>query len=63
MGALIGTQAGRELEIVNSFELAAKQDEETKEWNINHEFFVSRQAQCEYSPSSLLQRMMVDQPV
>ncbi|KAK9897723.1 Mov34-domain-containing protein [Cystobasidium minutum MCA 4210] len=45
MGALIGTQAGRELEVVNSFELAAVPNAETKEWNVNHDFFVTRQNQ------------------
>lgn len=46
MGALIGTQAGRELEIVNSFELAGVLDNDSQEWSINQDFFTTRQNQC-----------------
>lgn len=48
MGALIGTQAGRELEVVNSFELAAVQNPDTNKWSVNHEFFTTRQNQCTF---------------
>lgn len=49
MGALIGIQAGRELEVVNSFEVAAVLNQETKQWSIKHDFFEQRQSQCEFS--------------
>lgn len=48
IGALIGIQQGREVEIVNSFELATN-PEGTE---VNHDFFVQRQSQCEQLGSS-----------
>lgn len=45
IGALIGVQNGREIEIVNSFELALTPDGQ----DVNHEFFATRQAQCGWS--------------
>lgn len=43
LGALLGTQNGREVEIVNTFELAVV--EENPEL-VDHEFLVSRRDQC-----------------
>lgn len=42
IGALLGTQNGREVEIVNTFELAMESDGAT----IDTGFFVSRKEQC-----------------
>ena len=51
MGVLLGTQKGHEVEIVNSFELAA---DETKEGEdvIDQHFLASRTLQCQ--PTSFL---------
>ena len=43
LGALLGTQNGREVEIVNTFELAI---EEGDGENVDHGFLVSRRDQC-----------------
>lgn len=43
IGALIGTQQGREIEIINSFELALSNNGQ----DVNHDFFTTRQNQCE----------------
>lgn len=43
LGALLGTQNGREVEIVNTFELATQDDREA----VDHGFLVSRRDQCE----------------
>jgi len=45
LGALLGTQNGREVEIVNTFELAIEGDGET----VDHGFLVSRRDQCAYN--------------
>lgn len=45
IGALLGTQNGREVEIVNSFDLAA--DETTQIPTVDDAFLVSRTQQCE----------------
>ena len=42
LGALLGTQNGREVEIVNTFELAT----EGTSGNVDHGFLVSRRDQC-----------------
>jgi hypothetical protein len=42
LGALLGTQNGREVDIVNSFELAV----EVNDASVNHGFLVSRRDQC-----------------
>ena len=42
LGALLGTQNGREVEIVNTFELAVVADN----GSVDHEFLVSRRDQC-----------------
>jgi len=42
LGALLGTQTGREVEIVNTFELAVEEDDESK---VDHGFLVSRRDQ------------------
>lgn len=42
MGALLGTQNGREVEIVNTFELAVEADGIT----VDQGFFVARREQC-----------------
>jgi len=44
LGALLGTQNGREVEIVNTFELAVEDNGES----VDHAFFVSRRDQCKY---------------
>lgn len=44
LGALLGTQNGREVEIVNTFELAVENNGES----VDHTFFVSRRDQCKY---------------
>lgn len=44
LGGLLGTQIGREVEIVTTFELAVKDDGES----VDLEFLVSRRDQCEY---------------
>lgn len=44
MGALLGTQEGREVEIVNSFELALDDEAQAK---VDHGFLTSRRDQCE----------------
>lgn len=46
MGALLGTQTGREVEIVNTFELNASEPTKTSEPVIDQDFFVSRRDQC-----------------
>lgn len=43
LGALLGTQNGREVEIVNTFELAVVGDDTSL---VDHEFLVSRRDQC-----------------
>jgi hypothetical protein len=43
LGALLGTQIGRELEIVNTFELAVDEADPDK---IDHGFLVMRRDQC-----------------
>lgn len=43
IGGLLGTQNGREVEIVNTFELAM--DDESPE-TLNHAFLTSRKEQC-----------------
>ena len=45
LGALLGTQNGREVEIVNTFELATEGEGEA----VDHGFLVSRRDQCESS--------------
>jgi COP9 signalosome complex subunit 6 len=45
LGALLGTQNGREVEIVNTFELAVEAGGEL----VDHGFLVSRRDQCELS--------------
>ena len=42
LGALLGTQNGREVEIVNTFELAVEPDMRT----VNQTFFTERREQC-----------------
>jgi hypothetical protein len=42
LGALLGQQNGREVEIVNTFELAVEGEAE----NIDHGFLVTRRDQC-----------------
>ena len=42
LGALLGTQNGREVEIVNTFELATEGNGEA----VDHGFLVSRRDQC-----------------
>lgn len=44
LGALLGTQNGREVEIVNTFELAIEGTGEL----VDHGFLVSRRDQCEF---------------
>lgn len=44
LGALLGTQNGREVEIVNTFELAVENNGES----VDHSFLVSRRDQCTY---------------
>ncbi len=51
IGALLGTQNGREVEIVNTFELAMLEDGQT----VNQEFLVSRREQCTYSRCAIIQ--------
>lgn len=41
LGALLGTQNGRDVDIVNSFELVVEEGEK-----VDHEFLVSRRDQC-----------------
>jgi COP9 signalosome complex subunit 6 len=45
LGALLGTQNGREVEIVNTFELAVVESDQDK---VDHDFLVSRRDQCMY---------------
>ena len=47
LGALLGTQNGREVEIVNTFELALEGD------GVDHGFLVSRREQCACSANIL----------
>ena len=49
IGALLGTQNGREVEIVNSFELAMEADGKT----VDQGFLVARKDQCTYLSSAL----------
>lgn len=44
LGALLGAQNGREVEIVNTFELAVENDGES----VDHAFLISRRDQCTY---------------
>ena len=44
LGALLGTQNGRDVEIVNSFELALDDEAQAK---VDHGFLTSRRDQCE----------------
>ena len=53
IGALLGTQNGREVEIVNSFELAMDDEDANK---VDHGFLTSRKEQCEFSVIVLLPR-------
>lgn len=48
LGALLGTQNGRDIEIVNSFELALTPTTESGEEKVDHEFLAARRDQCEY---------------
>jgi hypothetical protein len=43
IGGLLGTQNGREVEIVNTFELAMDDEEANK---VDHGFLTSRKEQC-----------------
>lgn len=43
LGALLGTQNGREVEIVNTFELAV---EDGRDDMVDHGFLVQRRDQC-----------------
>jgi hypothetical protein len=43
LGALLGTQNGREVEIVNTFELALEEGHDDK---VDHGFLVQRRDQC-----------------
>jgi COP9 signalosome complex subunit 6 len=45
LGALLGTQNGREVEVVNTFELAIEEGDGVK---VDHGFLVSRKDQCAY---------------
>jgi COP9 signalosome complex subunit 6 len=51
LGALLGTQNGREVEIVNTFELAVEDNDPDK---VDHGFLVSRRDQCMSSSYSRL---------
>jgi COP9 signalosome complex subunit 6 len=51
LGALLGTQTGREVEIVNTFELAVEDNDEDK---VDHGFLVSRRDQCMYHACNTL---------
>ena len=53
IGALLGTQNGREVEIVNSFELAMENDNIT----VDQGFLVARKDQCTCFPSSCANRV------
>lgn len=44
IGALLGTQNGREVEIVNSFELAMENDDRT----VDQGFLLARKDQCTF---------------
>lgn len=46
IGALLGTQNGREVEIVNTFQLAVDKDDQEK---VDHAFLASRRDQCAFS--------------
>ena len=46
LGALLGTQNGREVEIVNTFQLATDGDDTEK---VDHGFLVSRKEQCKHA--------------
>ncbi len=50
LGALLGTQSGREVEIVNTFELAVDPDT----LQVDHEFLVSRRDQCKQGMNSYI---------
>lgn len=50
LGALLGTQNGREVEIVNTFELAVENDGES----VDHAFLISRRDQCTYLHQRLI---------
>ena len=52
IGGLLGTQNGREVEIVNSFELAMDDEEASK---VDHGFLTSRKEQCEILDSFVRQ--------
>ena len=54
MGALLGTQNGREVEIVNTFELAVEDGGEL----VDHGFLVSRRDQCQISLSHTVAILM-----
>jgi COP9 signalosome complex subunit 6 len=45
LGALLGTQNGRDVEIVNTFELATENDDNE---HVDHGFLVQRRDQCAY---------------
>ena len=46
LGALLGTQNGREVEIVNTFELMVVENDSDVNESSFHEFLVSRRDQC-----------------
>lgn len=43
IGALLGTQNGREVEIVNTFQLAVDKEDQEK---VDHGFLAARRDQC-----------------
>jgi COP9 signalosome complex subunit 6 len=49
LGAIIGIQSGRDIEVFNSYELPFTKGEEGL-MELNTEFFTSKQEQCEGSP-------------
>jgi COP9 signalosome complex subunit 6 len=53
LGALLGTQNGREVEIVNTFEVAAEQDE-----RVDHGSFNVRKEQCALVPRMCSARLI-----
>lgn len=62
MGALLGTQNGREVEIVNTFELAAAEDTsgtESANVIVDREFLTSRTLQCEARLGSLCVTVLI----
>lgn len=47
VGGLLGTQVGREVEIMNTFELVINKAEDSDELTVDHGYFVTRAEQCE----------------